>query len=174
MAVKRILAVILLCFLAVSALGACRKLEKNDDKTNDTTVNEHNKDIISLLGEDDSVSGEIEISTPYVSLKYPEKWLNYLKTEKNFSTGNSVTFFARLDGKEEKELFTVYFNEDGEFPLGVLDVSGESVYVAFSYAELKFDETWTQAEQEVVLAMQEQINWISEGLSKESNFTPED
>lgn len=139
----------------------------------DTTEAKQEDNVIDLIGVDDDNYGDIEITTPYVDLHYPEKWLNYLKTEKNFDEENNVTIFASLDGKKDVELFTVHFNEDGETPLGVLDVEGESVYLAFSYAELKLDETWTQNERDAVFAMQEQINYVIESLEKETGFVPE-
>jgi hypothetical protein len=58
-------------------------------------------------------------------------------------------------------------------PIGVLNLESNSVYIAFSYADLKFDDTWTQNEKDIVYGMQEQINYIIDCLEAEENFVPE-
>ena len=174
MTIRRITVFLAVCILISFAFCGCRKNESVDDGVMNTTQTKQEDNVTDHVSKDDENYGDIAISTPYVDLHYPENWLNYLKTEKNFDEENNVTFFASLDEKKDVELFTVHFNEDGEISLGVLNLEDERVYIAFSYAELKFDDTWTQNDIDVVCAMQEQINYIIENLKEEPGFIGEE
>ena len=176
MIIRRILLLFTACVLISVSFTGCRKIESKESSvanTTETIQSVHKDNVLDLINEDDENYGDIEITTPYVKLHYSEKWMNHLKIKKNFEDESNVTFFACIDGKKDIEIFTVHFNEDGEIPLGVLKLESESVYIAFSYSELKYDDTWTQNEKDVVNAMQEQINYIIDHLEKETNFIPE-
>lgn len=127
---------------------------------------------------DHTASGDIDITTPYVTLKYPEKWLNFLKTEKIYSQYHEenltkIVFYSQVGEREKMPIFSIHFNEDGEFYMGSLDNSGDNVYISFSYSELVFDGQWTEEEKNIVYAMQEDINYISDCLKNVSGFDPE-
>ena len=64
------------------AFAGCRRIESADGPVKDTTEEKQEDNVIDLMGEDDDNYGDIKITTSYVDLHYPEKWLNYLKTEK--------------------------------------------------------------------------------------------
>ena len=172
---KRTISLFIACVLILVTFAGCTQTKTVDSSVVDTgeTIQSIQEDnVIDIISEDEWDYGDIEITTPYVTLRYSEKWLNYLKTEKNFKEESNVTFFACIDGKNI-ELFTVHFNEDGAMPIGVLNLESNSVYIAFSYADLKLDDTWTQNEKDIVNAMQEQINYIINRLKEEKNFVPE-
>ena len=113
-----------------------------------------------------------EIQTPYIALKYPEKWQDSVRTEiTGTDTEYFVTFYSLIAGKEDTELFSVFFNQESEFLWGTLKTEeGKDISVGFSFAELNLDEGWTQEETETVYAMQEDVNYLLDDLSRKENF----
>lgn len=157
---RRMVSLFVVCALILFVFVGCRNNEFADDGIQGTAETNQEGIANDIMEKTDEFYGDIEIATPYIGLHYPEKWLNYLKIKKNFEEESNVTFFACINGKKDVELFTLHFNEDGAMPIGVLNLESNSVYIAFSYAEIKYDNTWTQNEKDIVNAMQEQINYI--------------
>ncbi len=170
--IKRVFSLIMVCLIMTSTLSGCRRAEKTEEKAESAQITDTTPVAEPPLL-DNEWNGEVLITTPYVTLKYPEKWLNYLKVQKNFNEESNVEFYASVGKKQDIKVFTVQFNEDGQFSVGILENSGELVYIAFSYSELAFDETWTRKEIDIVNAMQEEINYVIAALEKEAGFVPE-
>ena len=112
------------------------------------------------------------VATPYCNLSYPSKWGD--QTRVSVEDGGSscvVVFSACLEGKQEKELFRIHFNEDGQMPVGFFDTDNQRVYVLFSFADLSFSKDWTEEEKNRIYAMQEAANYLLDELAKTPGFT---
>lgn len=107
---------------------------------------------------------EMVIDTPGGTLRYPARWANYLHLE--MSEENSVvTFYCRMDGYEDLELFTVYIGGEEGMPAGTItNADGESQELRLGVEELSLD-GWQDKEARVAYAMQEDLNYLLETLS---------
>ena len=135
---KRVICFLLLAALLIS-LAACGEKPEADDDT-------------------------YPIETPYGTLRYPQKWQAFTRTEEN---GNAVSFYGWVEGKSEQPLFTLQFGEGDGYLLGTLD--GTGVFIVDNVPV--FDETWSDAEKETVSAMQEDLDVIVQDLFARDSFT---
>ncbi len=113
-----------------------------------------------------------QIETPFMTLEYPMRWEGKIQTRwiGNDQNGRMV-FSTKLDRQEVVELFKIHFNEDAQIPVGVLNTEEKKdVYIGFSFAEISFDESWTEDEKNELYAMQEDVNFIIQQLSKDERF----
>ena len=124
---KRVICFLLLAALLIS-LAACGEKPEADDDT-------------------------YPIETPYGTLRYPQKWQAFTRTEEN---GNAVSFYGWVAGKSEQPLFTLQFGEGDGYLLGTFHDT--PVYIVDG--EPVFDETWSEAEKETIYTMQEDVNVI--------------
>lgn len=108
------------------------------------------------------------IETPVVNLNYPEKWENQIRIEQIDGEPYIVRFFATLERKDEKHIFDIIFGKTEGILLGTLNET--DVYL--NYAEVVFDESWSDEDADTIYAMQEDVNGIIEMLQEEEGFVP--
>ena len=116
----------------------------------------------AVIPEDDTPS---DLETPYGTLKYPARWDKYLVTKVNKKGTYSVKFSAKIDDHDAMHLFTIYFGGDEGAEAGtVKDSKGKDVTVRLSVAEHELDGSWTEDQRLILLAMQEDMNYLLANL----------
>ena len=110
-----------------------------------------------------------EIETPYCTLYYPNQWDNEIKIEQIEDEAYIVKFSALLDNKGKQHLFDVIFNSESQ-ELGYFDTKDGKVSVDVIPADIIFDDTWTDAEKNMIYSMQEEINYMIEKLTEQDGF----
>lgn len=109
------------------------------------------------------VDESIEIETQYGILNFPGKWKEYLTIET--IDDKSVAFYSTLAYHDPVLLFTVSFGEGmGDISTEIHLKDGSVVNVHLFIEELKFDNTWSEEEIDVVYSMQEELNYLLEEL----------
>lgn len=112
-----------------------------------------------------------KVETPFIELEYPSRWQENLNVEWSGSVvAGRVIFSAKIEEKEEKILSMIHFNEEAQTSLGVLNTDNDEISVGVSLVELQFDENWSTEEQDIIYAMQEDINYTIEQLLKNKEF----
>lgn len=105
------------------------------------------------------------LDTPYGSLVYPAKWDAYLITEVDREDGYSIKFSAKIGNHAQEHLFTVYFGGDkGIEAATVKDGNGNEVTLRLDVAEPELDSSWSDSERLILLAMQEDMNYLLSNL----------
>ena len=152
---KRAAAIVLLCVLLLSACGSAGTMpeETGSAATGGTKVDET----------------EILIDTPYCTLHYPNRYEEYLVLENGDK--NSVEFWGRI-GAVEELVFIVYFDDNGEYQVGSLDVDGSPIPVSIHFGELDVEESAGKANAEIFWTMAEDANYLADAIRQEPNFIP--
>ena len=122
---------------------------------------------------------DIEIATPFATLRYPGQWVDYLQTEQISGDVHTVKFYCRLDDSII-ELFSISFGgEDGYAWMQADDGSTVAVNVVCEQIEAQPD--WTDSQRVTVYTMQEGLNAVLNGLefvqapaANEQSVIPED
>ena len=88
-------------------------------------------------------------------LQYPDKWETYLTVETN--ADSSVSFYGVLPGREAQLLFRVAVGgETGHITKQLANGQMLNVFLA----EPVFDDSWSEEEQNLIYAMQEDVNYL--------------
>ena len=105
------------------------------------------------------------ISTPFGELIYPAQWQEYLIVEKTTVDPYTVSFSAKLEGRDKVSLFDVHFDALVGEPIGKI-VTEYNVAVPVSVTIFPFngDESWTQEEVAILQEMQEAVNDLARSL----------
>ncbi len=124
------------------------------------------------IGNPDDEREAIEIETKYCTFYYPLEWEKNLRTEIVDKDDYKVEFYGTVEGKKEQHLFDLIFNGAVGYNLGTIRTeSGEDVAINIESYEFKSDDTWTEDEEFILYAMQEDINYIIGMLAENENFT---
>lgn len=125
----------------------------------DTTETESNS------MESDEISDEtmMEIETPYLTLKYPMIWEDYIRFD---ITDDCVSFVGVINGKPEVRLFDVAFRDDVGTCMGYIEENGTMIPVSIVHYELHLDDSWNQGDQNTLYAMVEDVNLITDQISQ--------
>lgn len=81
----------------------------------------------------------------------------------------SVSFLGKVSDKEEQLLFVIYFNEDGEIPIGIIEKSEENIYVNLTISELELSDL-SQEEIDKFSEMQECVNDLLDQIHQVEGF----
>lgn len=113
----------------------------------------------------------MDIETPYIVLKYPSQWLDFLETEENNENGvYSKSFYCKI-GDRKIEMFSIYFGEiDFGTEIGYITVNGNVVKFSVDSTAFIPDDTWTDGEKKVFDAMSYGINHIIDSVVESKNF----
>ena len=104
---------------------------------------------------------DLAMDTPYMELHYPSKWAEYLSIQVAEGTPYSVRYGCVVGGHAEQHLFTVHFGGDKGFALKTIKaLDGTMVEIRIELSELVFDDSWTQEENAIASAMQEDLNYL--------------
>jgi len=118
----------------------------------------------TVIPEDDTPS---DLDTPYGTLQYPARWDKYLVTKVSEKNGYSIKFSAKIGDHKAEHLFTVYFGGDeGIEAATVKDSKGKEVTLRLAVAEPELDGSWSDDERLILLAMQEDMNYLLSNLPK--------
>lgn len=112
--------------------------------------------------------GSLVFYTPYGELRYPAIWEDYLQVKTLESTSSYVLeFYANVDGISEIHLFDVKIRKgnDGDFVL-VVEPDGTAYSMSIDYFNLKFNDSWTQEQLDIIYGMIEDAGKLSDGLSR--------
>jgi hypothetical protein len=124
------------------------------------------------IGNPDDEREAIEIETKYCALYYPLEWEKNLRTEIVEKDDYKVEFYGTVEGKEEQHLFDLIFNGEVGYNLGTIKIeSGEDVSINIESYSFETDNTWTEDEEFILYAMQEDINYTIGMLAENENFT---
>jgi hypothetical protein len=112
------------------------------------------------------VAGQREamgIDTAYCQLMYPAEWGQYMNLD---AKQDSVGFYCVNADGQQILLFTIYFGtEQGTAIKTIADYQGNPVEVRLDIQELVFDSSWSEADQQIARAMQEDVNFLLDRLS---------
>lgn len=115
-----------------------------------------------------SETGELIINTPYGELTTSTPWEEYLGVKCVEGTPYQVEFWCELPGKEAVHLFTVAFGEveDEAETIGTIDGRPVTVFIPGFIP----DETWSEADQTIVMELSEEINQITQQVMELDGF----
>lgn len=106
---------------------------------------------------------ELSIETEYGVLNYPAKWKHCLSTEQ--INEYMLEFRCCIPDRDPVLLFTVLLHsEDGDIISSITDENGVQTALSIWIAELELDENWTDAERDMIYAMQEDMNYLLDAL----------
>ena len=109
--------------------------------------------------------GELRIDTPAGELVYPARWEDYLKLEIRQEGVYTLEFYAELEGYAPVALFNVYLGGDkGIYVMDITAPDGTAVALYVDIFEIEADGNWTEDERTLVLAMQEDMNYLLAAL----------
>lgn len=104
---------------------------------------------------------DMAIDTPYGELYYPSRWKSYLSLKTEEKNGYSVSFYSNVSGHAAQCLFVVYFGSDRGIEIGtVKDDSGRNIRVSIDIISFEPDGSWSEADRNIVYAMQEDMNYL--------------
>lgn len=114
--------------------------------------------------EDTQPQADIPIDTPYGELRFPGKWKNYLMTQQEEGL---IDFYAALPDHEPVLLFTVVFETANGHASGVITAqNGTQTDLAIVIHDLELPGDWSDGEIDIVYAMQEDMNYLLNKLSR--------
>lgn len=116
-----------------------------------------------------------KVETPFAEIEYPSARKENLNIEWDGTNNEGkLIFFAKIQDKEEIEIFSIHFNEDAQIPIGILsEEKGGKIRIGYSLANPQFDESWSDYEKDIFYAMQDDINFLIRQLSKNKAFKAE-
>lgn len=107
------------------------------------------------IPEDDT---PMEIDTNWAVLKYPARWEQYLEV---MALEDGMSFYAKIGEHEAEHMFAVYFEGDkGIEAATVKTKDGGSVTLRLELAQPELDDSWGDDERRILLAMQEDMNYL--------------
>lgn len=175
--------VVLLVLVAILVgifLSNRKKSNPESVETNETVINQQTKEVVS---EDEGQDKEdkttkvvrddiafFEIDTKHCKLYFPERWKEQIEIGYSEEFGYKVEFYGIVEGKEKHHLFNVCFNSDDGLLLGYLETGNENVNISIDRIEIEFDDSWKQEEMDQIYAMQEEMNYVIDSLSKNENY----
>lgn len=172
--------IILMSLILVILIGVAVVLFTKGDSDKDgskeqVTTQEDNpsEDVISTVEQQIEEEESYVVETDYVRLYFPQKWEANLETEIVEEDGYIIEFYGKVEGKDRQKIFDVVFNGDAENMVGMVDVNGEAVYVGFNFAEPEIGEDWSGEEEDMIYAMQEDVNYLIGMLEREAGFVAE-
>ena len=95
---------------------------------------------------------------------------NQIEVKYTDDAGYKAEFYGSVKGKDAVHLFDVCFNSDDGFLLGFIQNDEEIINISIDMKELEFDDSWEQEEINELYAMQEDMNFLMESLSKIENY----
>lgn len=108
---------------------------------------------------------DMALDTPYGELHYPMRWSEYFGVEIGEENGvYRVEFYCDIEGFEPKQMFTVYYGGSEGYTIKNIKNDGKLIEVKLSMEELSFDESWSEDEKRIAYAMQEDVNYLIDGL----------
>lgn len=114
---------------------------------------------------DDVLTEGFEVETPCGTVYYPEEWAEILKVENvEENGGESIKFYAAVEGKEKVHLFDFNFGIPKGEKLGTAEAGGKIFEVYLEVFEPEFSGDWSDDEKNSVYSMQEALNNISAQL----------
>ena len=114
--------------------------------------------------EDTQPQADILVDTPYGELRFPGKWKNYLMTHQEEGL---IDFYAALPDHEPVLLFTVVFETASGHASGVITAqNGTQTDLAIVIHDLELPGDWSDDEIDIVYAMQEDMNYLLNKLSR--------
>lgn len=135
---------------------------KNDEseKENENDPFEQNPDVLT--------EGVI-IETPCGTVFYPMEWEDYLVVENvKENGGESICFYAQIEGKEKTPLFNLNFGIAKGSLIGSAKAGEKTVEVYFEVFEPEFFGSWKEEEINIIYSMQEGMNNIFAQLNIDS------
>lgn len=115
--------------------------------------------------ETEPVVSDILIETAYGDLLFPGKWEDNLQVEQ--PDEKTVEFYGNLTDYEPVLLFTVSFeSEDGHIVAELVGADDSVTKLSIDIAEIVFDDSWKEADRNLIYAMQEDMNYLLESLQK--------
>lgn len=108
---------------------------------------------------------DVVIQTTYGDLRFPGEHKEYLRTDRNLNNGYTVAFSAKMMDGRKVALFDFTIGGTGDVYIGTLNAkNGNSGEVYITSYDFEPDSTWSEDEIQVILAMQESVNYILEDL----------
>lgn len=113
----------------------------------------------------------IEIETPYCTLKFPDKWEQYLEYEINDENSVfSIEFFANIK-QQKKKIFTVNFGDTNEKDgVGYIKTEKMEMPVSVKIEEIVLDDSWTEKEKDILYAMGECVNDVIQSIVSDEAY----
>lgn len=108
----------------------------------------------------------IVIQTPYGSLTATSAWQEYLQVKPMDETPYRVEFWCTIPKKEPELLYQIVFGEAEGECIGTINTRP----VTICFSGFIPDETWTDAEQEIAMALSEEVEQIKQLLMAMEGF----
>lgn len=104
---------------------------------------------------------DLALDTPYLELHYPAKWAENLSIEITEGEAYGVSYSGIVGSHEAQPLFTIWFGGSRGITLKTIKTAdGASVEIRVEVTEVLLDGSWSEAEKNTLLAMQEDLNYL--------------
>ena len=123
-----------------------------------------NLEAVPNVPDETQPQADILIDTPYGGLRFPEKWKDCLMTQQEEGL---LDFYAVLPEHDPVLLFTVVFETANGHASGVITAeNGAQTDLAIVVHDLELPGDWTDGEIDIVYAMQEDMNYLLNMLTR--------
>lgn len=118
----------------------------------------------------ENAGDDLEIKVGGIVFNYPQVWKEWLETEE-FEDG--IKLYAKVGNHKREPLFDIVLSTEGEVPVGEMKTgNGKTTDITMDIYDPVFDESWSEEEKQIVLAMGEEMNYVVAKLSENKNFVP--
>lgn len=119
---------------------------------------------------------DMVVDTPFGKLYYPVEYMEHMRVEQETAGRNVIIrYFAKIDGVEEYEIFSVWFGEKKEILCGsVPDEKGAVTVVSIDMnLEIPGDD-WSDNMRLLTYSLQEGVNYLMEKMDELNAFVRAD
>lgn len=138
-------------------------------------------EVNSIIGQLELVTEDLEnyentaasrqVETPYLTLSYPERWGEQIRTEVSGEDTVTVSFYGTPSGVEECHLFDIILAGSGENAVGIYTTAdGTEITVEAANFSEGPDESWDEQAALEMYAMLDIINDILLALEQSGSF----
>lgn len=163
--------VVVVGIVLVVSCRSDKNVAENEICTEDVGV--QNPDVQDYEEQNIISSGNFGYETPYFTVEYPVKWLDYLSLSDSEDSGVYALCYSYVRDGEETPLAILYVGEqESGFSIGTFTLGGEVYQVSIDFCMID-EREWTADDVSRFAAMQEDMNELIMQLRALDNFQTE-
>ena len=173
----RVVSLLVVFLFTLGILSACGENKNQDSESaaqsaGDTPAEDTKKTADSTGSTLESIKTnktDILIDTAYGTLYYPLQWKDYFSYEISEDDPYTVKFLGKISEKNTVELFSIVFGEKGDIHVG--EIVGDNACKVYVSPVTEINKKWNDDEVATFQAMQEDLNYTIEKLTKIKAYT---
>ncbi|MBR3611444.1 MAG: hypothetical protein IKL57_08330 [Oscillospiraceae bacterium] len=143
-----------------------------DNNQNSQNGEEGKKENNTPVNNPDILTEGTEVSTPCGIVFYPGEWEDHVEVENiKKDNGETIRFFAKIEGKEKIALFDLNFGIAEGNRLGSVKAGEKKIDLYCVVYESDFKGEWSEEEKNIVYSMQEGFNNITAQLEIDTSVS---